>query len=390
MSFFDEADEPPRTESRSPSRPATRRRRPASGGSGSGGTGSSGGTRRRPPSRPPQQSIRTRRGIAVVALVIVIVVIAVGVSSCEGSANKSALQNYADNVNSIINRSDGTSSQLFKALAAAGGNDASTTAQTVDEARQGAEDELSSAQRLSVPGAAHGANSHLLTALQMRLDGLTNIANEIQPALGGSASQEAVQEITAQMATFLASDVLYKNYTVKEIASALHGAGIIVGGDNGTPINGGQFLPSVSWLQASYVGAQLGISVSSGKSSGSSSSATVTGLHGDGLNSVSYNGTTLSDGSSVTANPAPTFTLSVTDQGNFTESDVVCKVEVVGTSIYGTKVIPSIAKGQTTTCAVTLRSAPPQGSYTIKASVEKVPGEKDLTNNSQGLAVVFK
>jgi hypothetical protein len=389
VSFFDEADEPPRTESRSPSRPATRRRRPGSGGSGSGGAGSSGGSRRRPPSGPPQQSIRTRRGIAILALVIVIVVIAVGVSSCEGSANKSALQNYADNVNSIISRSDVTSSQLFAALAAAGGTDASITSQKVEEASQSAEAELHSAQRLSVPGAAKSANAHLVYALQMRVDGLSNIANEIEPALS-SEHQEAVQEVTAQMATFLASDVLYKSYAAKELVSALHGAGIIVGGDNGTPINGGQFLPSVNWLQASYVGAQLGVSVSSGKSSSSSSSANVTGLHGDGLNSVSYNGTTLSDGSSVTANPPPTFTLSVTDQGNFTESDVVCKVEVVGTSISGTKVLPSIAKGQTATCDVTLRSAPPQGSYTIKAIVDKVPGEKDLTNNSEGVAVVFK
>lgn len=319
---------------------------------------------------------------------IVIVVIAVGVSSCEGSANKSALQNYADNVNSIVNKSQATSSQLFGALAAAGSTDASTTLQKVDEALQAAEGELKSAQRLSVPGAAKGAQSHLVYALQMRQDALSSIANEIQPALS-SNHQEAVQQITAQMGTFLASDVVYKNYAVKQLVSALHGAKIAVGGDNGTPINGDQFLPSVNWLQPSYVGAQLGVSVSSGKS-GSNSSANVTGLHGDGLNSVSYNGTTLSDGATVTANPPPTFTLSVTDQGNFTETDVVCKVEVVGTSIYGTKVIPSIAKNQTTTCAVTLRSSPPQGSYTIKAIVEKVPGEHDLTNNSLGVAVVFK
>jgi hypothetical protein len=382
VSFFDEADEPPRTESRS-SRAGTRRRSAGSGGSGSGR-----GSRRRPPARPPQQSIRTRRGIALLALVIAIVVIAVAVNSCEGSANKSALQNYADNVSKIITASDQTSSSLFAALGKAGSTDASATGQSVAQAGQSAESQLKQAERLSVPGSAHGAQSHLVTALQLRVDALSNLANEIQPALG-SEHQQGVQQITSDMATFLASDVLYKQYTVKQLVSALHGAGITVGGDNGTPINGGQFLPSVSWLDTGYVGAQLGVSVASGKS-GSGSTGPVTGLHGDGLNSVSYNGTTLSDGASITASPPPTFSLSVTDQGNYAEDNVVCKVEVVGTSIYGTKVIPTIAKGQTTTCDVTLRSSPPVGSYTIKAIVEKVPGEKDLSNNSLGVAVVFK
>ncbi|HTU31812.1 MAG TPA: CARDB domain-containing protein [Solirubrobacteraceae bacterium] len=382
MSFFDEADEPPRTESRSPSRSSARRRP-----SGSGGSGSGRGSRRRPPSRPPQQSIRTRRGIALLALVIAIVVIAVAVNSCEGSANKSALQNYGDSVYSIVGQSKGTSKALFAALAKAGSTDASTTGQAVAQASSDANTELKRAERLSVPGAAHGAQSHLVHALQERVDGLTNLAAEIQPALG-SEHQEGVQQITGDMALFLASDVEYKQYAVKQLVSALHGANIVVGGENGTPINASQFLPSLSWLEPSYVGAQLGVSVSSG--SGSTSSGPVTGLHGDGLNSVSYNGTTLTDGTAVTASPPPTFTLSVTDQGNYTETDVICKVEVVGTSVSGTKVIPSIAKGQTTTCDVTLRSSPPQGNYTIKAMVEKVPGEKDLTNNSQGVAVTFK
>lgn len=381
MSFFDEADEPPRTEIRTPSRSGGRRRT-----SGSGGSGSGRGPRRRPPSRPPQQSVRTRRAIALIALVIVIVVIAVGVNSCEGSANKSALQNYGDNVNRIITESDSTSAKLFTALRNAGSASASTTSLAVDQARSSAESEYTQAKRLSVPGSADGAQTHFVHALQERLDGLTNIANEIQPALGAE-HQQAVQEITTQMALFFASDVEYKVYAAKQLASALHGAGITVGGTNGTPINPGQFLPSVSWLQTSYVGAQLGVSVT-GKSG--SSSQHVTGLHGDGLTGVSYNGATLSNDTPVTASPPPTFVLSVQNQGNYTETNVVCKVSVLGTSVSESKVIPSIAKGQTATCAVKLRSSPPAGSYNIKAMVEPVPGEHDIANNSQGISVVFK
>ncbi|HET9126076.1 MAG TPA: CARDB domain-containing protein [Solirubrobacteraceae bacterium] len=305
-------------------------------------------------------------------------------SSCEGSANKSALQNYGDNVSHIITQSDGTSRKLFAALTKAGSTSASTTGQSIAQASSDAQTELNRAQALSVPSAAQGAQSHLLLALQMRLDGLKDIAVQIQPALG-SQHQEPVQRIAADMGTFLASDVLYKNYAVKQLVSALHGAGITVGGANGTPINAGQFLPSIQWLQPSYIGAQLGVG-----SSGRSGRGTVTGLHGDALTGVTYNGLALVNGSTVTASPPPTFGLTVTNQGNFTETNVICKVQVLGTSISGTRAIPSIAKGQTTTCDVTLRSSPPAGNYSIKASVEKVPGEHDLANNSQGVAVVFK
>jgi hypothetical protein len=378
VSFFDEADEPPRTETRSTSQPSPRRR--------PGGSGSGRGSHRRPPSHPPQQSVRTRRGVALLALVVVIIIIAVAVSSCEGSANKSALQNYGDNVSHIITQSNGTSHKLFAALRKAGSTSASATGQSVAQASSDAQTELNRAQALSVPGAAQSAQSHLLLALQMRLDGLKDIVVQIQPALG-SQHQEPVQRIAADMGTFLASDVLYKNYAVKQLVSALHGAGIAVGGANGTPINAGQFLPSIQWLQPSYIGAQLGVG-SSGRSG--SGGGTVTGLHGDALTGVTYNGLALVNGSTVTASPPPTFGLTVTNQGNFTETNVICKVQVVGTSISGTRAIPSIAKGQTTTCDVTLRSSPPAGNYSLKASVEKVPGEHDLANNSQGVAVVFR
>jgi len=315
----------------------------------------------------------------------VIVVIAVAVNSCEGSANKSALQNYADNVNTLIGQSDATSRALFGALAKAGSTSPNTTGQSIAQASASAESQLRKAKALSVPGAVQGAQRHLVQALQERVDGLTIIANQIQPALG-AGHQQAVQEITAQMARFLASDVEYKLYAAPQIASALHGVGLTVGGANGTPINPGQFLPSINWLKTSFVGAQLGVSVSSGRSG---SGQHVTGLHGDALTGITYNGSTLTTGTTVTASPPPTFVLSVNNGGNYTENNVVCKVVVNGTSISGTTVIPSIPKGATKTCSVTLRGSPPAGNYNLKAMVEPVPGEKNLSNNSQAVAVAF-
>ena len=107
--------------------------------------------------------------------------------------------------------------------------------------------------RLQRAGPGQDGQPELLLALQMRVDGLTNIAKQIQPALGTSTSKDAVNAIAAEMARLYASDVLYKDYAAKQIAAALHGAGIAVGAPNGQSIAGGQFVPDVSWVTPTFV-----------------------------------------------------------------------------------------------------------------------------------------
>ena len=90
-------------------------------------------------------------------------------------------------------------------------------------------------RELSVPerGQDGPARTSLL-ALQMRLDGITNIAQQIQPALGNSASKDAINSIAAEMARFYASDVALQGlHDARRSPAALHGAGIAVGGANG-------------------------------------------------------------------------------------------------------------------------------------------------------------
>jgi hypothetical protein len=243
-----------------------------------------------------------------------------------------------------------------------------------------------------VPGAAHTANAHLLLALQMRLDGITRIAGQIQAALGNSVRQSAVSSIASQMARFYASDVLYKSYVAPEIAGALHANGIAVGGENGAPVNSGQFLPDVRWLTPGYVAGRLGVALSSGSTGNASGSRNGTGgLRGHSLSSVSVNGAALSTATTNTipASPTPTFTLSFANGGDYNEFDVTCQVKVTSTSDSGTKVVPETYKGKSATCDVTLSSAPPKGSYTVTATIEKVPGEQNLANNTLSFPVTF-
>jgi hypothetical protein len=393
LSFFDDTDEPD-TEIRTPSRPrdTSRRRVSGGGGGGTGGSGGSGsgGSGRRSGGRggtaaQRAQEIRMRRIIAGVVIVIVIVLILIGVSSCSSSANKSAVESYTSNVNSLIKRSQNDSSQLFRLLNSGVSSSNATNVQNqINKIAQDASDVVSSAQKLSVPSSAKAAQAHLVQALQLREDGISSIARNIQPAAGSAVTQSATSTIAGDMARFYASDVFYKLYAVPEIASALHGVDASVGGADGVQISGAQFLPSLNWLNSNYIATTLGTGGGSSGTGGSSASGP--GPHGSELNSVSYNGNTLqTSGNTITAKPPPTFTLTFTDSGASTERNVVCKVSIGGAT--GQKVVASVSPGQQTTCAVTLTGAPTAGSGTLKATIGKVPGEKNLGNNTLSFPV---
>jgi hypothetical protein len=378
LSFFDEADEPRTQQQTTPRRrrPSGTGRRPPSGPSGPG--------RRRP---PDQQSIQVRRGVAAVAIIVVLILIILGVHSCQVSARNSALKDYTNNVSSLIQQSNQTGTQLFTELSGGGGQSNATNLQSqINDTLSGAVGELSHARGLSVPDQMQSAQQNLVLALQMRRDGIANIATQIQPALGSTTSNDALNSIATEMARFYASDVLYKDYTAPLMAAALHASGIAVGGLGGVTIEGGQFLPDLGWLTPSFVASKIGASVQN------ANGKPAPGLHGHVLNSVSVAGTTLQTGSTNTipSHPPPTFTLNFTNGGHFNELDVVLKVTVNGTSTSGRTVVPQTTPGQTLNTQVTLTSSPPAGNYTVVATVQPVPGEANTANNTLSFPVTFQ
>ncbi len=384
MSFFDDVDEPPRTETRSSARASSRStprgRRP----SGPGGRGPG-------PRRPAggQQSIQVRRAIAAAALVIVILLVAIGVHSCQASATENALKDYANSVASIVNSSNATSQELFTndLLANAGSSNATGVEDAVAQTLVKAQNELDSATGASVPSQMQTANTYLVQALRYRRDGIKQIAANIEQALaGGTASKTPLQNLASGMARFYASDVAYKDYAVPALVSALHGDGIGVGGTNGETIVGGQFLPSLAWLSSAGIASALHITVP-----GVAPAKLGPGPHGDKIDSVSVGGTTLQSGSTNTV-PAKTtaFVVNFTNSGASDEVNTVCKVSITGTGVTGQGVIASTTPGNNYACTATLKTSPPAGTYRVVATVEKVPGETNLTNNSLSYTVEFQ
>ncbi len=322
--------------------------------------------------------------MAIGVLLVLLVLVVLGVHSCQVSARNDALKTYNSNVDALMQQSNATGRQFFSILTSGAGPRSEQT--SLNESRGSADSDLSKARKFSVPDQVKQAHQQLLLALQMRRDGIANVAANIQQALGGATSKDAVASIATEMARLYASDVLYKDYSLPLILGALKSVGIAIGGANGQPFNAGQFVPDIRWLTPDFVASQLHVST------GGTPTKVAPGTHGHALNSVAVSGSTLSTGSTNTLprSPPPTFTLNFTNTGQNTETNVVCKVTVSGSSVSGQTIVPQTTAGATTQCDVPLTSAPPAGSYTVSATVQPVPGEKNTANNTLSFPVSFQ
>jgi hypothetical protein len=175
--------------------------------------------------------------------VVIILLIALGVHSCQVSATNSALQDYANSVSSLNSQSAANGKSLFTTLAQASSANATNVQNEINQTLTNEKQVLSKAKALSVPDQVKTAHSKFLLALQMRVDGVGNIAKESQPALAGTESQTAANKMPAETARLYGSDVIHKSYAVPELVGAPHAAGTPF-----SPINGDQFVTNVQWV----------------------------------------------------------------------------------------------------------------------------------------------
>jgi hypothetical protein len=387
LSFFDDADAPRRTE---PSRPTARRtgaasrqsrprstppRRSGGGGRGPGGGGGE------------LSDVRRRQLILGASVVVVLIILVLGIRSCTSSARKRGLRDYSTNVSNIVRKSDAqVSTPLFRLL---GGATGSGTGGGVDLQNQlnnlkvEADDQLSQASNLDVPGDVTDAQRYVLLTLELRRDGVQRIAEKIQE-VKGNAGESAIRSIAGQMRAFDASDVIWSQRVIPLIKSADEDAGVT---PDSAPVATTAFLKDSAWLDPTYVAERLGSSVGSSNPNGPAAP----GTHGHALTSVTVGSTTLNSAAvnRIPASPAPVFIVKITNQGENDERNVRVRVEAPGGTVQRT--IAVSPKGQESTATVPLSKSPPvNGSVAqVKVTVVPVAGEKTTDNNTQTYPVLF-
>jgi hypothetical protein len=364
VSFFDEGDESGRP----------RPRRPAGGLA----------------APPDPQTARIRQGVAAGVILLVVILLVVGIRGCLNSQKKRSLRDYNREVASLVQESDDqVSKPFFEAMsggAAAGGDPINLQTQ-VNQVRVVSEDLVRRARRLDVPDDMKPAQSNLLLVLELRRDGLRNIAEKLRSAQGtGTGAEQAVRQIAGQMMQFLASDVIYSQRVVPYIKEGLDRNDI-----TGQTIATSQFLPTIDWLSDQQVAQRLGAQVTGGRRP---SGPVAPGSHGHGLSSVTVGGNELSTDSAnrIPASPNLTFTVNFENQAENDERNVTVRVSIggAGAAITGQATVPNSQAGESSTVDVPLRQAPPVGRpVEITVEVVPVPGEEDSNNNRQAYPAVF-
>jgi hypothetical protein len=370
LSFFDEGDEPTRVRTR-----AARPRRPATGSRGS--------------APPDRQTARTRQAIALGGLIVLLILIVLGINGCLNSRKDNALKDYNRNVTAVINDSDGSVGKPFFQLMSQGSRNSQDLQVQVNQLRVAADEDVKRAKGFDAPGDMAAAQRNLELVLNLRDEGLKKIADLIPSALGrGQTAENAIKNISAEMQTFLASDVVYTTRVAQLIKDGLTKNGI-----HGQDIAGSRFMASVAWLNPAYVTDRL-----TGNSTGTGTTGQPTpGLHGHGLLSTAIGDKVLQPSSTgaVTTVPASanvTFTIKFANQGDSNERNVKVSIRVKGggKNITQNKTIAQTTTKQTSTVNIPLGQAPPVGTgTTVTVAVAKVPGEENLTNNRSEYTVIF-
>lgn len=342
------------------------------------------------------QTLLVRRLVAAGAVVLVLILLIVLVKGCVDNRREAALKDYNRSVRTLVEQSrSAVARPFFDALSGASTGEPTQVQETLNQLRVVADEELEQAERLDAPDAMSGAQADLELVLSLRRDGVAKVADLIQQAVGGSAAAgSAVDQIAGQMQAFNASDVVYSQRVAPLILKGLKDDGISASYD-GTAgeqvLPYADFLPDISWMDPAFVASQLGAASSSASRDGTPAP----GLHGHQIDSVSVGGVDLSPDASnrIPATPPPTFTVTFTNGGENDETQVRVMVEITGDgdAIRAQTVVPTTTAGEQATADVQLRESPPtSGPVTIRVTIDQVPGEETLDNNTQDYTALFE
>ena len=262
MSFFDEDDEP---------RTRVRPRRSSTATAG----------------RPDRQTVLVRQLVLLGGFILIVALLIFVVNGCRNSAKENSLKDYNSDVASIVRDSDSqVGKPFFDLLRNPSTGDLSTQ---VAGYKVQAEQQYEQAKKISTPGDMTAAQRSFLIAMEMRRDGLEQIASQVRTALSSDteAADRAINEIAGAMQMFLTSDVIYSERVIPLIEDTLRDADV-----GAQRLQQSQFLPGIEWLQPATVADALGQQLSAG-GSGNSGREPAPGLHGTGIDSVEVGDQTL-------------------------------------------------------------------------------------------------
>jgi hypothetical protein len=327
-----------------------------------------------------------RRTIAIGGGLLLLILLVFAFRGCLDARKERAMEDYVRGANELTKLSQAESRQLFDVLSAPSDSDQTVNRQNQANALRSDSATLSDRARdLDVPDELSEADDYFVEALDLRRDGLAEVAEQLPGALADEERRNSTAVIADMMQVFLASDVLLTARYRPLLEEALDKENV----DAPVPsVSSLQFLEDIQWVDPDYVADQIaGIR-------GTDGDGATPGTHGNGLGTVSLGGVALTPGASATV-PLTSdiaFDIQVVNQGESTETDVVVEVTVGqgGDAIKAEETIPEIAAGEAKNVTIPLTSQPPTGqNVPIAVRVKAVPGEAVTDNNVGEFTVIF-
>jgi hypothetical protein len=323
-----------------------------------------------------------RRAVAGGGALLLLLLLIFGVRGCLNARKDRAYKDYAADVRTLIEQSDGLSDQLFGVLTKPQGADSLDIQNEINAQATDAQQLVDRAKGTDHPDELNTAQRWVVTTLEFRRDALQKIAQRIPTALGERGRRPAIEAIAGQMQAFLASDVIYSQRALLELQRQFKDR------DISERFRTSQFLPDLGWLDTQTVDSRL-------SKLGTAAKATTPGLHGTGLGSVTAkpSGTNLTEGgvNRVPVSSDLTFDVEVMNQGESEETDVTVSVSIKdGNAINVDQTISRIAAGDSQTVSVPITEQPGTGTLSdVTVQIAPVPGEKKTDNNKATYQVAF-
>jgi len=327
-----------------------------------------------------------RRTIAIGGGLLVLILLVFGFRGCLDARKERAMEDYVRGANELIKLSKAESSQLFDILSAPTDTDQSVNRENQANALRVDSATLSDRARdLDVPDELSDANDYFVEALDLRRDGLAEVADQLPGALAQEERRNSTGRIAEMMQVFLASDVLLTARYLPQLEEALKQEEV----EADVPtVEQLRFVEEIDWVSADFVADQIaGIRGTDGGSA-------TPGLHGNGLGTVALGGVALTPGGSATVPLTGdiAFDVQVLNQGDSTETDVQVQLTVGqgGDALDLEDTIPEIAAGEQKAVTIPLTDQPPTGqNVPITVRVKPVPGEEVTDNNEAEFTVIF-
>ncbi len=349
--------------------------------------------RRAPRRTGPRRPIRPAPGLApllrligLIAFAIVIVVVLVLVlKDCRGNAKKDSYRNYIAKVKTVADASTQSGNQLTALLTTTGVKQADAEVRLREIAEQERQN-VANAERLSPPGPLRDENRHVVEALQLRVSGLTGMADQLRRTAGSKTLAKDARDLAEQARRLVASDVIWADLFEAPTRVELRRQDI-------TDVPA----PPSTFVQTEDLDSVRTLQPFLQRLRGASTGGTPTGLHGTNIESVvALPGSKRLDPAESNVVVATTnlgFSVSVRDSGDSQEVGikVTLTIDKPGQPISMTRTIDLINAGETK--VVTFQPVDVSGLFAqktkLKIDVSLVRGESNKGNNSASYDVIF-